>query len=137
MTRSGMTWFNPSHSNLAQTMLSHDQDDVNNLAGQVAIITGGGRGIGRATAVELARAGASVAIVARSGDQLAETVRQITELGLCAIAVTADVSDPGAVERILLEVEKSLGSVSLLVNNAGLAGPIGPTLEVRRGVQAR
>jgi NAD(P)-dependent dehydrogenase (short-subunit alcohol dehydrogenase family) len=110
-------------------MMSHDQDEAINLAGQVAIVTGGGRGIGRAIAMGLARAGASVAIVARSGDQLAETVRQLTDLGLRAIAVTADVSDPGAVERMVLQVEKSLGSVSLLVNNAGLAGPIGPTWE--------
>jgi NAD(P)-dependent dehydrogenase (short-subunit alcohol dehydrogenase family) len=129
MTRSGMTCFNPSHSNLVQTIMSHDQDDAINLAGQVAIITGGGRGIGRAIAVGLASAGASVAIVARSGDQLAETVRQITELGLCAIAVAADVSDPAAVQRMVKEVERSLGRVDLLVNNAGLAGPIGPTWE--------
>ena len=70
-----------------------------------------------------------MAVVARSEDQLAETVRQITQLGSRAISVTADVSDPGAVERMVREVEKSLGSVDLLVNNAGLAGPIGPTWE--------
>ena len=75
----------------------------------------------------LARTGASAVIVARSGDQLAETVREIIQLGFRAIAVTADVSDPGAVERMVVEVEKSLGSVDLLVNNAGLPGPIGPT----------
>ena len=103
----------------------HDED----LTGQVAIVTGGGRGIGRAIAMGLAKAGVSVAVVARSEDQLAETVRQITQLGCRAIPVIADVSDPGAVERMVSEVEKSLGSVDLLVNNAGLAGPIGPTWE--------
>ena len=99
------------------------------LTGEVAIVTGGGRGIGRAIAVALAKAGASVAVVAGSEDQLAETVREITELGSRAISIAADVSHPDAVQKMMVEVEKSLGSVDLLVNNAGLAGPIGPTWE--------
>jgi NAD(P)-dependent dehydrogenase (short-subunit alcohol dehydrogenase family) len=100
------------------------------LSGQVAIVTGGWRGIGRAIAVRLAQVGCSVAVVARSEVQLAETVSQIKGFGSRAIPVAADVSDPGAVERMVAEIEKSLGSVDLLVNNAGLAGPIGPTWEV-------
>jgi NAD(P)-dependent dehydrogenase (short-subunit alcohol dehydrogenase family) len=100
------------------------------LTGQVAIITGGGRGIGKAIALGLARAGASVAVVARSEDQLAETVKEITQLGSRAISVVADVSDPAAVQRMMTEVEDTLGSVNLLVDNAGLAGPIGPTWEI-------
>ncbi len=100
-----------------------------NLSGQVAIVTGGGRGIGKAVAIRLAKAGASVAVIARSEDQLAETVGEITQSGCRAISVIADVSDPGAVERMVHEVEKSLGSVGLLVNNAGISGPIGPTWE--------
>jgi NAD(P)-dependent dehydrogenase (short-subunit alcohol dehydrogenase family) len=100
---------------------------VKNLDGQVAIVTGGGRGIGKAIALGLAKAGCSVAVVARSEDQRAETVKQIRQLGSRAISVAADVSDPGAVEQMVREVEESLGSVKLLVNNAGLAGPIGPT----------
>jgi NAD(P)-dependent dehydrogenase (short-subunit alcohol dehydrogenase family) len=103
---------------------------MNSLDGQVAIVTGGGRGIGKGIATGLAKAGCSVALVARSGDQLAETVRQIRQLGYRAISVAADVSDPGAVEQMVREVEASLGSVDLLVNNAGLAGPIGPTWEI-------
>ena len=71
---------------------------MRDLSGQVAIITGGGRGIGRAIAIGLARAGASVAVVARTEYQLVETVRQITQLGCRAISLTTDVSDPGAVE---------------------------------------
>ena len=109
--------------------MNHAQDEGTNLTGQVAIVTGSGRGIGRAIALGLARAGCSVAVVARSADQLAETVRQITQLDRRAISVAADVSDPGAVERMVREVEESLGSVDVLVNNAGLAGPIGPTWE--------
>jgi NAD(P)-dependent dehydrogenase (short-subunit alcohol dehydrogenase family) len=103
---------------------------MGDLTDQVAIVTGGGRGIGRAIALGLAKAGRSVAVVARSEDQLAETVGQIKQRGSSAISVTADVSDPGAVQRMVSELEESLGSVDLLVNNAGLAGPIGPTWEV-------
>jgi NAD(P)-dependent dehydrogenase (short-subunit alcohol dehydrogenase family) len=102
---------------------------MKSLSGQVAIVTGGGRGIGRAIALGLAKVGASVAIVARSEDQLAETVKEITQLAARAISVAADVSDPTAVQRMVVEVEETLGSVDLLVNNAGLAGPIGPTSE--------
>src|SRR4051812_17571568 len=118
----------PSPKVLAINM-DHDPTGKIGLRGQVAIVTGGGRGIGKAIAMSLARAGASVAVVARSPDQLAETVRQIPLLGPPAISFTADVSDPGAVERMVREVEQSLGRVDLLVNNAGLPGPIGPTWE--------
>lgn len=99
------------------------------LDGQVAIVTGGGRGIGRAIAIGLARKCCSVAVVARSEDQLAETVREITQIGCRAISVDADISDPAAVQKLVIDVEESLGSVDLLVNNAGVAGPIGPTWE--------
>jgi 3-oxoacyl-[acyl-carrier protein] reductase len=54
-------------------------------------------------------------------------VRQISHVGSRAISITADVSDPAAVERMVSEIEQSLGSVDLIVNNAGLPGPIGPT----------
>ena len=103
------------------------------LAGQVAIVTGGGRGIGRAMAQALANAGAAVAIVARSPEQLAETVALIEEAGGYAIAVTADVTNQQAVEKMANEVEQQLGPVNLLANNAGLLGPVGPTWEVDSG----
>jgi NAD(P)-dependent dehydrogenase (short-subunit alcohol dehydrogenase family) len=100
------------------------------LTGQVAIVTGGGRGIGRAIALGLASAGASaVAVVARSLDQIAETVGQITQAGGRAVAVPGDVSEPEAVGRMVPEVERALGPVDVLVNNAGIAGPLGPIAE--------
>ena len=100
------------------------------LTGQVAIVTGGGRGIGRAMALALAKAGAAVAVVARSRDQLAETVGLIEDAGGRAIAVAADVTDRQAVEQMVRELEGQLGPVDLLVNNAGHPGEVGATWEV-------
>jgi NAD(P)-dependent dehydrogenase (short-subunit alcohol dehydrogenase family) len=109
--------------------MRHDPGATIDLSGRTAIITGAGKGIGRAIALGLAKAGSSVAVIARSEDQLAETARQITDLGSRAISLRTDVSDPTAVQRMVREVERSLGPVDLLVNNAGLVGPIGPTWE--------
>jgi NAD(P)-dependent dehydrogenase (short-subunit alcohol dehydrogenase family) len=100
------------------------------LAGQVAIITGGGRGLGRAMALALSGAGASVAVAARSEDQLQETVAEIKSRGGRAIAFVVDVTDHDAIKGMVQEVDRQLGSVDLLVNNAGVIQPIGPTWEV-------
>lgn len=100
------------------------------LAGQVAIVTGGGRGIGRAVALGLAAAGAAVAVVARSEEQIRETASRIVAGGGSALAVQGDVTNRCAVERLVTETEQSLGAVDLLVNNAGIFGPIGPIWEV-------
>ena len=110
-------------------MSSNSTNEQIDLGGQVAIVTGGGRGIGRAMALALAKAGAAVAVVARSSDQLAETVALIEEAGGRAIAVTADVTDPQAAELMAKEVEQQLGPVDLLVNNAGAPPPVGPLWE--------
>jgi NAD(P)-dependent dehydrogenase (short-subunit alcohol dehydrogenase family) len=106
---------------------------LDELQGQVAIVTGAGRGLGRAIALALARARARVGVVARSAEQLAETVRGVTEAGGEALAVVADVSDAAAVERMAREVERTLGPVDLLVNNAGTVGPLGPMWETDPG----
>jgi NAD(P)-dependent dehydrogenase (short-subunit alcohol dehydrogenase family) len=113
--------------------MDHDPSDEADLTGQVAIVTGGGRGIGQAIAIGLSSAGASVGVVARSADQIAETAGHIAQAGGRAVAIPADVSDPETVERMVREVERALGPVTLLVNNAGLAGPIGPTWEADPG----
>jgi NAD(P)-dependent dehydrogenase (short-subunit alcohol dehydrogenase family) len=101
------------------------------LRGKVAIVTGAGRGLGRATALVLAQA--SVAVVARSEEQLAETVRGVTEAGGDALAIVADVTNAAAVERMAREVERRMGPVDLLVNNAGTIGPLGPIWEADPG----
>jgi NAD(P)-dependent dehydrogenase (short-subunit alcohol dehydrogenase family) len=88
----------------------------------VALVTGGGRGIGRGIALRLAHEGWKVAVTARSADQLAETVRLAEGR---VISVAADVADPVAVKAMVHEVESKLGPVTLLVNNAGTGGPYG------------
>jgi len=99
-------------------------------ASGVALITGGGRGLGRAFAMALARNGMRVAVAARSEDQLEETVRLIRAEGHEAITVRADVTEKGEAEAMAGRVEAELGPVDLLVNNAGSGAPYGPTWEL-------
>src|SRR6478735_3800973 len=99
------------------------------LKGGVALVTGAGRGLGRAFAIGLAAAGMRVAVVARSSDQIGETVRLIEEAGGIAVALSADVADPPAVRRMAEETRETLGPVDLLINNAGAPGPLGPACE--------
>ena len=100
------------------------------LTGQVAIVTGAGRGVGRGIARVMAAAGAAVAVVARSEDQLVETVELIEGEGGRAVALLADVTDQGAVVRMVEEAQSQLGPVDVLVNNAGRHRAIGPSWEV-------
>src|SRR5262245_12476661 len=99
------------------------------LKGQLAVVTGGGRGIGRAVAQTLAQAGARVAVLARSPQELQQTVNLIEEGGGQARAFVADVSDANAVARAFQEIDHALGAVDLLVNNAAVLRPFGPLWE--------
>ena len=90
------------------------------LAGRVALITGGSEGIGRATAEELAREGARVAICARRADLLDATAAELrAATGGEVLAVPADVSDAAQIGRCVATVADRLGPITLLVNNAG------------------
>jgi len=93
---------------------------VKNLAGRVALVTGGSRGIGRATCLALAARGAAVAVLCRSRiDQAEEVVQQIHTGGERSLAIQADVLDPGAIKRSVQEAVAGLGAVDILVNNLG------------------
>ncbi len=94
------------------------------LAGKIAIVTGAGRGIGRAAAVALAAEGAAVAAAARTAAELDETVALIARAGGSAIAVPTDVADQRAVERLVARTLEAYGTVDILANCAGINGPI-------------
>ncbi|HKR21356.1 MAG TPA: 3-oxoacyl-ACP reductase FabG, partial [Pyrinomonadaceae bacterium] len=85
---------------------------------KIALITGGGRGIGRAIAHAFARHGALVAVAARTAEQVEKVV---SEIGGSAIGVTCDVSEAESVTRMFADVRERLGDVDILVNNAGIA----------------
>jgi NAD(P)-dependent dehydrogenase (short-subunit alcohol dehydrogenase family) len=100
------------------------------FADQVALITGGGRGLGRAFAATLAQTGATVAIVARSEDQLRDVAQAIEQSGGRAFAFAADVTDRQAMEHIVAKVERQLGRIDLLVNTAGVFHALGSIAEI-------
>jgi 3-oxoacyl-[acyl-carrier protein] reductase len=106
------------------------------LADRVALVTGGARGIGRATCVRLAQEGVKVAVHFRQNDGAArETADKISAEGGAAGIVRADVSSPDEVSAMVAEVERELGPIELLVNNAGVLyreGDEKPTLETWR-----
>src|SRR5437868_1203078 len=85
---------------------------------QVAIVTGGGTGLGKAIAVELARLGAKVAITSRSLEHLNPTREEIVAAGGQAMAAVCDVRDPAQVAALFDQVESVLGPVGILVNSA-------------------
>ena len=88
------------------------------LNGKTALITGGGRGIGREIALTFARHGARIAVAARTAEQVEQVA---AELGDNAIALVCDVSDPERVKRMFGEMRERLGDADILVNNAGIA----------------
>ncbi len=91
------------------------------LAGRVALVTGSGRNIGRATVLQLARMGADVVVNARTNRDEAEAVAQeARRLGVRAVAAMADVADRGQVEAMMGLAVEALGGVDILINNAGL-----------------
>jgi NAD(P)-dependent dehydrogenase (short-subunit alcohol dehydrogenase family) len=96
------------------------------LEGHVALITGGGRGFGKAIALAFAAQGAAVTVTARSTRQLDQTVAEIKAAGGRGFAVPGDVTNRKDVERVVRAAHAHFGPTTLLVNNAGLSGPFGP-----------
>ena len=96
------------------------------LENRVALITGAGRGIGRAIALSYATAGARLSLAARTESELAQTAQDAQAKGASTCITTADVSDPEQVDVLVRHTRDQFGAIDILVNNAGMAGPIGP-----------
>ena len=99
---------------------------MNQLANRIALITGAGRGIGRAIALAYAAEGARVALTARTTGELDEVVGQIRTAGGTALAFPADLGDRAVPQRLVAGVERALGPVEILVNNAGIGSSSNP-----------
>ncbi|HYX79222.1 MAG TPA: SDR family oxidoreductase [Actinomycetota bacterium] len=105
--------------------------DARALEGQVAIVTGAGRGIGRAIALAFARAGAAVTLASRTQGELEAVAAEVEDLGQRALVVPTDVADEGAVGRLVERTATELGTLDVMVNNAGAAPFLAPFMETR------
>jgi NAD(P)-dependent dehydrogenase (short-subunit alcohol dehydrogenase family) len=105
-----------------------DQGRTRRLAGAVALVTGGSRGIGRAIGLRLAELGADVAICARDAAALEAVGAELKKCGRRVFALVADVTRSADVENLVTKTEAALGAVTILVNNAGI-GVFGPAHE--------
>jgi NAD(P)-dependent dehydrogenase (short-subunit alcohol dehydrogenase family) len=103
-----------------------DKEAMMDLAGQVALITGGSRGLGRAFAQALLAAGARVAITGRTAPSLHETAVQLSSAANQVLAIPADATDPQGAPHVVTTVEQHLGPITLLINNAGQNRAFGP-----------
>jgi 3-oxoacyl-[acyl-carrier protein] reductase len=97
--------------------------DASDLKGQVAVVTGAGRGIGKAIAIGFARAGARVCCAARSENEILNTVSEVRNAGAEAIAQATDVTNLDSVVRLFSAAEAAFGGVDIVVVNAGISSP--------------
>lgn len=101
------------------------------LQSKVAIVTGGGQGIGKAIALAFAAEGAKVVVAARTLPKLEGTVKEIKAKGGEALAVRADVTKENEVESLMAEVVKAYGKIDILVNNSGIGGPTANVVDMK------
>jgi 3-oxoacyl-[acyl-carrier protein] reductase len=90
------------------------------IAGKNTLVTGAGKGIGRAVAIALAQEGVHVALLARTETQLREVAAEIEALGVKAVVLAADIADRAAVEAAVAQATEALGTIDILINNAGI-----------------
>ena len=96
------------------------------LEGRVALITGGGRGIGKAIGLAYAKEGARPAMAARTIDELRASAQEVEALGAETLIIPTDVTDQGQVDEMVRSTLERYSRIDILVNNAGIAGPVGP-----------
>lgn len=99
-------------------------EQVNDLSGKIAVVTGASRGLGQRIALRLAQQGAAVALLARTEAGLEDTRRQLAAVGMRALVVPVDLGKPESVRQVKGAIERDLGIPSILVNAAGVFGPI-------------
>jgi len=104
------------------------------LQGKVGLVTGGGRGIGRAIALAFGEAGAAVAVAARTDEEIRAVAGEVAASGGRALAVQCDVLDRAQVHEMVARVEKELGGIDVLVNNAGGGCPVMPFFDLPEDV---
>ena len=108
----------------AMAHIEPHQKKLKKLQGQVAIVTGGSRGIGKAVAEQLAELGATVVVTARSEEQVQRVAAELQAQGAEAIGIATDVADPQQVESLLAQIQAQFGRIDILVNNAGIIWPV-------------
>jgi NAD(P)-dependent dehydrogenase (short-subunit alcohol dehydrogenase family) len=101
------------------------------LNGKVAILTGAGRGLGRASAIAMAKEGASLVILSRTPSELRETAERIKAQGREVLSIRADVSKPGDIKKVVRRALSRFGAIDLLMNNAAIIGPLKPTFKIK------
>lgn len=101
------------------------------LKDKVAIVTGGGRGIGKAIALAFAAEGATVVVAARTRSKLEETVKEIESKGGRAKAIQTDVSDEKQVQQMVAQTVDGYGQIDILVNNSGIGGPTANVVDLK------
>src|SRR5215216_855832 len=105
------------HLNLDRSLFDYQPESVNNKS---VLITGGTTGIGRATAILLAAQGAQVMIFGRHEQELNDAVNDIRRAGGDVLGLTADTADPEDIKRVFQEVDRQMGQLDILINNAAL-----------------